>query len=458
MDVNVLWSLRLGFSAGQAEAIKAKGIKAFLENSFTTVQDSKLPDFMETEPRNYDELKARMKQAEAENRIKEYKEDVRKARFTLSGWWVDKMQFAQYPLREKMVVFWHNHYVSEMRRVNLNYWIYTQNQVLRQNAFGNFRELTKSVIKTNAMIKYLDNDKNIKGKYNENLSRELLELFTLGEGNYTETDIKNGAKGLAGLGIGPEGGILKDKRVHDTPFEYFVKTGNFKSDELVDIIFEQQSAPYLITKKILKWFIYDNPPSELVKYYGDYLRQQDYEIKPLLLKMFTEEFNKPTAGSKIKDPLVFMLQLLNELNIKQNSKLVAYFTRNHFMELFNPPNVKGWEGGNSWLTAQMLMQRNNIADKLCKGQNPDIKMLKYISDDTYNVEKFDVKLEWNKAGNNKDIIAQLSDRLIFKTDPNLQKDFEALLKYDFDPNVQSADNAVLRLFNYMIKTPEFQLI
>ena len=254
----------------------------------------------------------------------------------MKAWWIDKMIESEFPLREKMTCFWHNHYVSTFQKVKVNYWIFQHNQILRENAFGNFKTLTKEIIKSNAMVRYLDNTDNRKDKLNENLSRELLELFTLGIGNYTEEDIKNGAKGLAGLGIGEENAVYRKIFEDNESFVYFGKKGNFKIDEMIDIIFEQPNIPYLITRKILKWFIYDNPKEELVRYYGDYFKKMNFEIKPLLTKIFTEEFAKNNAGSKIKNPLEYSLQLMNELNVENpNEKLIAIFskrTRNGFVQ------------------------------------------------------------------------------------------------------------------------------
>ena len=139
------------------------------------------------------------------------------------------------------------------------------------------------------MIEYLDNKDNRRNKLNENLSRELLELFTIGIGNYTENDIKNGAKALAGLLPNDIEGTYRPNFENSEEIEYFGKKGIFKADDLIDIIFQQQQTPYLIVRKILKWFIYDNPEDDLVKYYGDYFRQIDFEIQPLLTKIISEE-------------------------------------------------------------------------------------------------------------------------------------------------------------------------
>jgi uncharacterized protein (DUF1800 family) len=379
----------------------------------------------------------------------------------MKSWWIDKMIEDEFPLREKMTCFWHNHYVSTFQKVKVNYWIFQHNQILRENAFGNFKTLTKKIIQSNAMVRYLDNVDNQKDKLNENLSRELLELFTLGIGNYSEEDIKNGAKGLAGLGIGEENAVYRKFFEENEPFVYLGKKGNFKIDEMIDIIFEQPNIPYLITRKILKWFIYDNPKEELVHYYGDYFKKMNFEIKPLLTKIFTEEFTKNNAGTKIKNPLEYSLQLMNELNVENpNTKLITFFIKEQGMDLFNQPNVKGWDGGNSWLTSQIFLQRNNTADLLCNGKN--ISRAKKENENRIMKQnpnkQLNVKLNWDAAGNNKQIIAELKNRLLFQTDETDQQDFEKILKYDFDSKTEGSENAVMRLFNFMIKTPEFQLI
>jgi len=455
--------LRLGYSAKQAKTIDRIGLKKFLEQSFATKFDSKIPDFLKDSPKSSQELKEIRKTLNAAD--PEAKKEMLKNEIQISvemkSWWIDKMIEDEFPLREKMTCFWHNHYVSTFQKVKVNYWVFQHNQILRKNAFGNFKTLTKEIIQSNAMVRYLDNVDNRKDKLNENLSRELLELFTLGIGNYNEEDIKNGAKGLAGLGTGEENAVYRNFFEDNENFVYLGKKGDFKVDEMIDIIFEQPNIPYLITRKILKWFIYDNPKEESVRYYGDYFKKMNFEIEPLLTKIFTEEFAKNNAGSKIKNPLEYSLQLMNELNVENpNGKLIAYFIKEQGMDLFNQPNVKGWDGGNSWLTSQIFLQRNNTADLLCNGKN--ISRAKKENENMMmkqNPKKqLNVKLNWDAAGNNKQIIAELKNRLLFQTDETDQQDFEKILKYDFDSKTEGSENAVMRLFNFMIKTPEFQLI
>ncbi|MCK8141826.1 DUF1800 domain-containing protein [Flavobacterium sp. I-SCBP12n] len=462
MDNTVLWSLRLGFSSKEAQTISEIGLSSFLEKSFQKKSEKQIPDFLENSPKTAEDFKQLRMQYKEDNTEARKQLRITEAKVSLEmkAWWIDKMRNEEFPLREKMTCFWHNHFVATFQKVKVNYYIYQHHQILEENAFGNFKELTKKILKSNAMVRYLDNTDNKKGKNNENLSRELLELFTLGIGNYTESDIKNGAKALAGLGIGKEGAQYRRVFEDNDVKTFFGKTGNFKCDDIVDLIFEQKQIPYLLTRKILGWFIYDTPKEELVEYYGDYFRKVDFEIQPLLIKIFTEEYTKNNAGSKIKNPLEYVLQLLSELHIENsNPKLIANFIKEQGMDLYNQPNVKGWVGGNSWLTSQVYLQRNNLADLLCSGRGLNRKNVKPNEEMIdKNIKTKQVEINWNNNGNNKQIITELKNRLLCSVDIASQKDFENIIKYDFNPKAENANQVVLRLYNAMIKMPEYQLI
>ena len=460
MKKEFLWSQRLGFSNQQAFAIQKLGMERFLQQSFQAPFNTSIPELLSDSPKSLEDLKkirqTRKEDSEAGKEL--LKKEIQTSN-ELKAWWIDEMKTADFPLREKMTLFWENHFVTAYQKVKVNYWIFQKNQLLRENAFGNFKTLTKKAMQTNAMVRYLDNVDNKKGKLNENLSRELLELFTLGIGNYSEADIKNGAKGLAGLGVGETTAMYRRFLEDNDPIEYLGKKGVLKLDEMVDAIFDHPKIPYLLTQKILQWFLYDEPKENLVKHYGDYFRKVNFEIKPLLIKIFTEEFAKnDTAGSKIKNPLEYILLLTSELKTQRpESTTIAFFLKQQGMDLFNPPNVKGWDGGKSWLTSQIYLQRNNVADLLSSGKS--IPRSKLERENTLNKKQaFSISLDWNTKGTNKEIIKELTDRLLFSTDTSLQQDLEKILKYDFDPQSLGANDAVLRLFNAIIKSPEFQLI
>ena len=460
MKKEFLWSQRLGFSNQQAFAIQKLGMERFLQQSFQAPFNTSIPELLSDSPKSLEDLKkirqTRKEDSEAGKEL--LKKEIQTSN-ELKAWWIDEMKTTEFPLREKMTLFWENHFVTAYQKVKVNYWIFQKNQLLRENAFGNFKTLTKKAMQTNAMVRYLDNVDNKKGKLNENLSRELLELFTLGIGSYSEADIKNGAKGLAGLGVGETTAMYRRFLEDNDPIEYLGKKGVLKLDEMVDAIFDHPKIPYLLTQKILQWFLYDEPKENLVKHYGDYFRKVNFEIKPLLIKIFTEEFAKnDTAGSKIKNPLEYILLLTSELKTQRpESTTIAFFLKQQGMDLFNPPNVKGWDGGKSWLTSQIYLQRNNVADLLSSGKS--IPRSKLERENTLNKKQaFSISLDWNTKGTNKEIIKELTDRLLFSTDTSLQQDLEKILKYDFDPQSLGANDAVLRLFNAIIKSPEFQLI
>ena len=460
MKKEFLWSQRLGFSNQQAFAIQKLGMERFLQQSFQAPFNTSIPELLSDSPKSLEDLKkirqTRKEDSEAGKEL--LKKEIQTSN-ELKAWWIDEMKTTEFPLREKMTLFWENHFVTAYQKVKVNYWIFQKNQLLRENAFGNFKTLTKKAMQTNAMVRYLDNVDNKKGKLNENLSRELLELFTLGIGNYSEADIKNGAKGLAGLGVGETTAMYRRFLEDNDPIEYLGKKGVLKLDEMVDAIFDRPKIPYLLTQKILQWFLYDEPKENLVKHYGDYFRKVNFEIKPLLIKIFTEEFAKnDTAGSKIKNPLEYILLPTSELKTQRpESTTIAFFLKQQGMDLFNPPNVKGWDGGKSWLTSQIYLQRNNVADLLSSGKS--IPRSKLERENTLNKKQaFSISLDWNTKGTNKEIIKELTDRLLFSTDTSLQQDLEKILKYDFDPQSLGANDAVLRLFNAIIKSPEFQLI
>ena len=464
MNKSNLWSLRLGFSNKQANLIDQHGFDKFLTLSFKTKFDATEPDFISSEPKTIADLITLRKQIKNDDTDAKtiVKKQLKKTN-ELKNWWLQKMQTSDLPLLEKMTCFWHNHFVATAQKVKVPYWIFTHNQILRENAFGNYKTITKKILYSNAILKYLDNTDNKVEKINENLSRELLELFTLGIGNYTETDVKNGAKALAGLTVGDYGiGKYRSHLEDNSDKTYLGKTGNWKADDLVDLIFEQKNIPFFLTQKILKWFLYDNPPVELVHYYGMYFKKVNFEIKPLLTKIFTEEYAKNNTGTKIKDPLIYLLQLAYALQINNmTAPIISFFIKQQGMDLFNQINVKGWQGGNNWLTSQIYLQRNNTADLLCSGRT---LLLKKSADNTneppaLEIKKNDIAVNWNRdSKNNIALIADLANQFLFTVDENMQKDMEKILKYDFDPGSSNADFAVLRLFNYITKTPEFQLI
>lgn len=453
-------ALRIGFTSKPAINIKQKGYQNYLNTMLDRPISVDMPTFMNDAPKTRKELKA------LKNLNEEEKKKIRKQEITrylkLQNWWVNLMKDTSNPLQEKMVLFWHNHFVSSYQKVKLVYPIYEQNQLFRKYVFGNYKKLTKEILYNNAMIIYLDNNQNKALNPNENLSRELLELFTLGIGNYSENEIKEGARILAGLSISEQGGKYYNRNKDNGIKTYFGKKGNFDANDMVDIIFEQTNIGHLLATKLIKYFVTDMPDESMIEQYAALLKQHDFEIKPVLQKLLNDERFMQSNGMLIKDPTTFLIHTTDTLGITKVPIYVStFFLKQQGMELFNPPNVKGWDGGKSWLDSQKLLSRNQGVETLCRGILPGKPKKNLDENNGENNEPtftFKPYFDWNKnLENNKEVINYVLERLLFQSSSEIQANLEQLVKYDFDPKSVNADNTVLRIVEYVMKQPEFQL-
>lgn len=450
MSKNRLWSLRLGYSTAQTDLINKLGIEDFIEASFQAEFQNEFPESLHWIPKTPKDHKAYLVNSKTLS-VEERKSKILKLNAVpnqLTEMQLEKTFSAQFPLREKMVAFWHNHFVVSSSKVKTSLWILELNHLLRTHAFGNLREITKAALTSNALIYYLDNPKNTASKPNENLSRELLELFTLGIGNYSESDIKNGAKILSGLENSDKKAIYNPKYRFGKPLPYLGKYAVNDYSEMVDVIYEHPKAGLLIIEKLLQWFVCDHPSDSQISHYQQYLKKCDFELKPFLKYLFKEEFAKDSAGSKIKDPLTFIFQLLNDMNVQKPkwSNLVP-FLRNQGYQIFNPPSVQGYLGGNQWLTSHILLHRNQIATALCYKRAP----LLYDEKSTAP----EIKTAKNDG---EGIIQDFLERLISYPTEELLENLEIQMPHDWKTNAKDSPQRIVKTYLEIIKSPEFQLV
>jgi uncharacterized protein (DUF1800 family) len=286
-------------------------------------------------------------------------------------WWVRRMVESPRPLEEKLTLFWHGHFACEYQTLENSHFMFQQNQMFREHATGNFGALLQGLVHDATMLRYLNNDTNVKGHPNENLAREIMELFSLGlDQGYTEADIREAAKALAGYSYDPRTGqsrFIMDR--HETGAKtIFGKTGDYTGDSLVDLILQQPHTARFIAKKLFTFFAYENPNAEAVEKLAKELRVNNYELAPMLQNLFLSEdfYSSQAMGTQIKSPVQLMVGALRELGIKDaNYVQITHSLRNMGQDLFQPPNVKGWDGGRTWINANRVFVRYNaLADLL----------------------------------------------------------------------------------------------
>ena len=299
----------------------------------------------------------------------------------LNVWWLDQMFNSSSSIIEQMTLFWHDHFATSIETVKYPPAMYHQNKILREYAIGNFKDLVTLMIFDPAMMVWLDNRENRVGAINENFARELLELFTMGEGQYTQQDVMEAARALTGYQTnGLETYFVSDR--FDNGVKTFLgQTGNFNTYDIIDIIFEQSQTAYFICEKLYKWFVYENPNEEIVQNLAQIMIDNNYEIKPVLYALFSSEhfFDDNFKGSKFKDPINHSLGVIRQSYIDINQTL--YFQNNAYtlhdillyvqnlngLLIFNPPDVSGWPGYRNWINTFTLPNRKIFTNYIFDG-------------------------------------------------------------------------------------------
>ena len=289
-------------------------------------------------------------------------------------WWLDRMIATPAPLQEKMTFFWHGHFTTAAIQKGVTpREIVAQNALFRAFALGNVRELTQRVAVDPAMLKYLDNRLNAKEHPNENFARELMELFTLGIGNYTENDVRESARAWTGLRVRPRSDeIFLSSRLHDDgPKTFLGRTGNFDGRAIVDIIFAQPAAATFFATKLLRFFVYDDPEPELIAAVASLVRERDFELRPVVATLLSSNvfYSERAYRALVKSPVEFVVGSYQLFGIPRADDGALAALRRMNQVLFYPPNVKGWPGGNAWITTSTVLARENFANALMTANN-----------------------------------------------------------------------------------------
>ena len=354
---------RVGFGINykNLEAIKSKTKQTIVSNLFS---DSKKNVPLNINLTEFEVLKTKTsKQLRLElgkEKVNELKKKSRKKVRELNYAWIERFSNNDTVLREKMTLFWTNVFVC---RDNNVLRIHQYNNVLRKNALGNFRDFVKAISKEPSMIRYLNLNQNVKAKPNENFARELMELFTLGVGNYNEQDIKASARAFTGYNYNRNGTFnLKENRHDFNKKTFFNKTGNFNGDDIIDIILEQKQCARFICSKVYTYFINpkidENRLEEITNIF-----YKDYNISNLMRYIFSSNwfYNEENIGVKIKSPIELLVGIQTIIPFKfEKEQRLQYLQKMMGQILFYPVNVAGWQGDRSWIDCNTLMFRMKL--------------------------------------------------------------------------------------------------
>jgi uncharacterized protein (DUF1800 family) len=305
----------------------------------------------------------------------------------LQQWWLDHMLGTTTPFAERMTLFWHGHFTSDYRKVGDENFMYWQNLTWRRMSMTDLRSMLLQVTSDPAMLKYLDLAQSTGQSPNENYSRELMELFTMGAGNFTEQDVRQSAKALAGWQVPPpdsfatvvvdkatnvtrklpvysaqKSGVFNSKRAFNGNVTFLGKTGTLDTQGVIDRILAQPSTAVYVAAKVARHFITAQPDAAYVKNLADTFRRSKYDMKTLMRAVFTSpQFNSAQSyRTLVKTPTEFMLHAGQALGAPNLSKLVAGAGAGMGQSLFDPPDVNGWPTNDSWISSNTVVARVNF--------------------------------------------------------------------------------------------------
>jgi uncharacterized protein (DUF1800 family) len=373
---------------------------------------------------------------------KEHRQQLESTR----AWWLERMVNSPNPLEEKLTLFWHGHFATSIQKVQAPYPMLLQNLSFREKGRGSWRDLILAVSQDPAMLVYLDNARSSKAKPNENYARELMELFTLGEGNYSEDDIRNAARAFAGWSINGERWEFEAReRQMDTGRKIFMtEDGRLGGEDIINIIVKQPRAADFLAERLWNFFASESPNKGAMADISRSLRDSNFDVKTALRVLFThEDFYHPSViRSQIKSPVQLSVHLVRTLNaVSPPGKIMANACRQLGQQLFEPPSVKGWDGGAAWITASNLSLRYQLAGKLIEMKNafhPDT----LLPDRNLSREKIRV---------------QLFDR--FYHSPLREQEQQTMDRYlaALPPATDWQRKEFIQVLQHLVQQPQFQL-
>jgi len=285
-------------------------------------------------------------------------------------WWIKRMVKGPYPAHEKLTFFWHGHFTTSAKDERSAWLMWQQNETWRQHAAGSFEKFVRAVSRDPAMLDFLNNQQNRKRHPNENYARELMELFTLGIGNYTEADIREGARAFTGWAHDGEAFIFRKFDHDDEPKTFMGRRGNFDGDDVISLILQNKSCAPYVASRLWTFYVNDEPDPAIIASLSDVFKNNSFELRPLLRTMFLSKafYDTRNIGAQIKSPLQLVVGTMRKLGVPVPDYGRLYGAMEQMGQVpLMPPNVKGWPGGRTWINTSTLFVRQNTALWLAGG-------------------------------------------------------------------------------------------
>ena len=285
-------------------------------------------------------------------------QQIRAAFYAMNTGWLTRMATSPAQLREKLTFFWHGHFACRVRRPDIALQL---NNIIREKALGHFGDLLLAVSRAPAMLQFLNNQQNRKQHPNENFAREVMELFTIGRGHYSERDVQEAARAFTGWGYnGQQGYVFRARQHDDGPKTFLGRTGNFTGEDVLNIILEQPATAEFITTKLYRFFVNDTPDPRRIQPLAQAFYRSRYDISDLLERLFSADwfYDPANVGTRIKSPVELLAGIKRTFGVElTNEKPLIVFQKALGQTLFQPPNVAGWPGGRSWIDSSSLLYR-----------------------------------------------------------------------------------------------------
>lgn len=398
---------RAGFGASPSEVKKAMSmsrlqlVKNLLRDSsniklLTQVFDAPAQDLKNM--RQAVKQNAGGSREEMRDKLKLMAQERRESISSLNDAWVAQMSNVAYAFREKMTLFWHNHFACRSRTVG---FIQQQNNTLRTHALGKFGDLLMAVSKDAAMLQFLNNQQNRKRSPNENFAREVMELFTLGRGQYTEQDIKEAARAFTGWGFNINGEFVFRENFHDDGLKtIFGKSGKYKGEDVIEMLLANPKTALHISTKIYRAFVNEKIDETHIEAMAKRFYHSNYDIADLMEYVFTTDwfYQSINIGAQIKSPVEYLAGLQRIFNLDFVDKTPVLYTQKILGQvLFNPPNVAGWPGGKAWIDSSSLLSRLQLPSVLFRNEtiNVSVKESGDVNEERLiRKNKFEINMNW----------------------------------------------------------------